>query len=208
MSQLRISFFSGPSGLGPRAPEPAASSTLSCSAAATISSNWITVPSLAGQIIATVEAFGASIYVDISPASPDPTVEPRQLVPRGGAISVAVSPGFKISAVEAADIPVAANPVQPPVPAMLVTGQVKIATTGTAVQLPAAALQNGLVVKSLNNNSPAMQTIGAAGLSNAIDGTGNGYILLPGEAASFAVPNANLVYVNGTAGDIFAFEGN
>ncbi len=208
MSQLRISFFAGPSGLGTRGTDPVGSSTLVCSSAATLSANWVVVPALSGQIFATFEAFGASIYVDIAAASPDPTSEPRQLVPRGGSLSIAVSPSFRISAVEASDIPASASLVQTPVPSIVVAGQVVIATTGMPVQLPSAALQNGIVVKSLTTNSTASQTIGGAGLTNAVDGTGNGYVMLPGEAAAFAVANANLIYVNGTAGDVFTYQGN
>jgi len=90
----------------------------------------------------------------------------------------------------------------------VIVGQVKIATTGTRVQLPSNALANGLIVKSLSANAAAGATIGGASVSNAVDGTGNGYVLAPGEASSFAVSNSNLLYVNGTAGDIFTYEGN
>ncbi len=102
--------------------------------------------------------------------------------------------------------------VATPTPASVVTGQVKIATTGTAVALPNVALANGIVVKAKTSNaaqtSAAPGVVGPAGVSTVIDGTGPGYPLAPGEAASFACSNANLVFVNGTAGDVFFFEGN
>lgn len=104
------------------------------------------------------------------------------------------------------------TPVVPPLPLAPVTGQVKIAVTGTAVQLPAAVLLNGVVVKAKSSNAAQTATVsgtvGSAGVTNVADGTGTGYLLAPGEASSFAVPNANALYVNGTAGDIFTFEGN
>jgi hypothetical protein len=94
----------------------------------------------------------------------------------------------------------------------VVTGQVKIATTGTAVQLPANPLVNGLVVKAKTTNAAQTGsysgTVGPPGVTTTYDGTGNGYPLAPGEAASFAVANASDIWVNGTSGDIFSFEGN
>lgn len=88
------------------------------------------------------------------------------------------------------------------------TGQVKIAITGTAVNLPNADLLNGIIVKAKSANNAACGLIGPASVTNAVDGTGNGYIICPGEASSFAVPNTKFLWVNGTAGDIFTFEGN
>ncbi len=105
-------------------------------------------------------------------------------------------------------IPGAPLTTTPNKPSLVFTGQVKIVTTGVAVQLPDHVLTNGIVIKSLATNSASMQTIGPSGVTNAVDGTGNGYIMAPGEASSFAVPNANLLYVNGTAGDVFTYEGN
>jgi hypothetical protein len=80
--------------------------------------------------------------------------------------------------------------------------------TGTAVQLASNALVNGLVVKAKSTNNSTCGTVGGASITNAYTGSGNGYGLCPGEASSFAVGNSNLLYVNGTAGDIFTFEGN
>lgn len=93
-------------------------------------------------------------------------------------------------------------------PATVFTGQVKIVTTGTAVQLPAAVLINGLSVMSLISNSTLKQTMGGTGISNVVDGTGNGIIRQPGEGWGFGVPNANYIWVNGQAGDIFTYGGN
>lgn len=102
--------------------------------------------------------------------------------------------------------------VATPTPAGIVTGQVKIATTGTAVALPNVSLVNGIVVKAKTSNatqtSASPGVVGPAGVTTVIDGTGSGYPLAPGEAASFACSNANAVSVNGTAGDVFFYEGN
>ena len=93
-------------------------------------------------------------------------------------------------------------------PATIITGQAKIAVTGTAVQLGANALVNGIVITAGINNAAAGSTAGPAGVTNVVDGTGNGQIMLPGASVSFAVQNSSAVYVNGTAGDIFSFGGN
>ena len=97
--------------------------------------------------------------------------------------------------------------VQTATPATAITGQVKISVTGTAVQLASNVLVNGLFVTSKTTNAP-YGTVGGAGVTNTVDGTGNGYILPAGASASFAVSNSNAIYVNGTAGDIFSFGGN
>lgn len=90
----------------------------------------------------------------------------------------------------------------------MVYGQVKIAVTGTAVQLPSNPLSNGVIVKAKTTNNTACGTVGTSAVTNTYDGTGNGYGLCPGEAASLGVKNTNAGWVNGTAGDIFTFEGN
>jgi hypothetical protein len=99
-------------------------------------------------------------------------------------------------------------PVQDPKPANIVTGQAKIAVTNTAVQLPANALFNGLTIKSKVGNNAAGILIGPSGVTTVYDGTGGGYFLAPGESVSLSIPNSNLVFFNGTAGDVVSFEGN
>lgn len=90
--------------------------------------------------------------------------------------------------------------------------QAVIVTTGTAVQLSSHSLENGCVVKSLSSNSVLRQTTAPnAALTNVVDGTGNGYILEPGEAAPYSaasnITNTNQIYVNGQAGDVFSVIG-
>ena|ERR1700728_4681504 len=87
------------------------------------------------------------------------------------------------------------------------TGQGKIATTGTAVQLSSNVLVNGVIVTALSTNAAAI-VIGPSGVANTLDGTGNGYVLLPGASVSFAVTNTNTLYINGTIGDGVSFGGS
>lgn len=94
-----------------------------------------------------------------------------------------------------------------PIPGTLVVGQAKVSVTNTAVQLGSNALVNGVIVKAGIANT-AKLTVGGSGVTSTTDGTGNGYILNPGEACSFAVSNTNVIYINGTSGDLVSFEGN
>lgn len=88
---------------------------------------------------------------------------------------------------------------------VIVTGQVKVATTGTAVQISTANdLQNGAVVKALAGNAASV-VVGASGVNNTVDGTGNGFILPAGDSISVPVNDLSLVYINGTAGDGVTF---
>lgn len=96
-------------------------------------------------------------------------------------------------------------------PSPTVAGQVIIAVTNTAVQLPSNSIKNGVVIKSLSTNSSLRQTTSTdSALVNTVTGSGThaGYILEPGEAAPFIVSDTNQIYVNGQAGDIFSFIGS
>ena len=88
-----------------------------------------------------------------------------------------------------------------------ITGQATIAVTGTAVQLPSNRLTNGFIIPAKSTNS-ANITIGGSSVTNTVDGTGNGYILAAGASMSMAQHNTNLVYINGTSGDIVSFLGS
>lgn len=93
-------------------------------------------------------------------------------------------------------------------PGGTVVGQAKVAVAGTAVQLPSNALVNGLVIKASASNAAPIW-VGASGVTNTDDGTGNGYKLTPGEAISFAVTNSNAIYINSTSAGAFVyFSGN
>lgn len=95
----------------------------------------------------------------------------------------------------------------PALPTASVTGQVKIAVTGTAVQFPANALVNGIIGVALSTNSASM-TIGGSTITSTVDGTGNGYIVQTGAGFSYAGTNSSQLWANGTAGDILTFAGN
>ena len=89
-------------------------------------------------------------------------------------------------------------------------GQVKIATTGTAVQLSSGSyvLQNGLIVYGKTGNS-ALGTVGTSAVTDTVDGTGNGMLVPAGAGISVgAGVNINAIYVNGTIGDIFSYVGS
>jgi len=88
-----------------------------------------------------------------------------------------------------------------------VTGQVSIATTGTALALGSGALVNGIVIKA-NTANAATILVGGSGVTNVSTGTGNGYPLAPGEAISIASSNLSQVYINGTAADFVSYAGN
>lgn len=93
------------------------------------------------------------------------------------------------------------------VPTSFISGQGKIATTGTAVQLSSHALTQGVAVTASAANAAPI-VIGGSTVTNVVDGTGAGVILAPGASASISISNTNILYINGTAGDIVSFIGN
>lgn len=132
----------------------------------------------------------------------------------GGSSTVAVS---NLPATVATDSGVADANTLRVVPAANVSpwqkGQVIIAVTGTPVQISATnqILQNGLSVQAWTGNNVNAGRLGDSSVtfSGIPNGLGNGDIIIPG--ARVGVPsgvNLNTIYVNGTAGDIFSFEGN
>ena len=90
-----------------------------------------------------------------------------------------------------------------------VVGQAVIAVTGTAVRLSAVSVElptASVLVYAKGSNNATGGTVGAAGVTNAVNGTGNGYILESGQSVVIMTDNVNLVWVNGTAGDIFCWS--
>jgi hypothetical protein len=85
------------------------------------------------------------------------------------------------------------------------TGQVKIAVTGVAVQLPDKITTNGIEITNCGTTAILW---GGADVTNVADGTGNGYVLAAGATASTATDNANRIWVNGTAGGWISFLGS
>jgi hypothetical protein len=94
------------------------------------------------------------------------------------------------------------------IPTSFVTGQAKIATTGTAVQLGSNALTQGVLITALSTNAASITIGTSSSVTNVVNGTGNGAILTAGSTKSIAATNTNLVWINGTAGDIISFIGS
>lgn len=90
------------------------------------------------------------------------------------------------------------------------SGQKVIAVTGTAIQGPNLAAVNGIIVTAHPLNTSFTASIGGTvgphgSTTDTVDGTGNGAFLQPGASQAFAIANANLLDVNGFAGDKFSF---
>ena len=94
------------------------------------------------------------------------------------------------------------------IPASFKTGQARIAVTGTAVQLASNTLTQGVLISALSTNTASITIGTSSGVTNTVDGTGNGSILTAGSTKSIAATNTNLVWINGTAGDIISFIGS
>lgn len=77
-----------------------------------------------------------------------------------------------------------------------VTGQAKVAVTGTAVQLADHPLLNGVII---TNNGTTTITLGDSSVTNTATGAGNGYVLGAGASVSAATDNTSRIYINGTA---------
>jgi hypothetical protein len=90
------------------------------------------------------------------------------------------------------------------------TFQVKIAVTGAEVNGPNLSCVNGVVITSGISNATFTSlagqvggVVGPFGVTNAVDGTGTGYPLQPGQGVGFGVTNASDLWFNGVAGDVF-----
>ncbi len=89
-------------------------------------------------------------------------------------------------------------------------GQIKIAATGTAVQLSATSyvLKKGLTITANTLNNSVGGAIGSSSVNNTVDGSGNGDFIFPGQP-KFVPPGVNLntIYLNGVTNDAFSFSG-
>lgn len=94
------------------------------------------------------------------------------------------------------------------IPSAFKTGQAKVAVTGTAVQLGSNTLTQGVLISALSTNTASITIGTSSSVTNTIDGTGNGAILPAGSTKSIAATNTNLIWINGTAGDIISFIGS
>lgn len=97
---------------------------------------------------------------------------------------------------------VSINEIKVPSGAPLV-GQVAVAVTGTAVQFTATAthLPGGTVLVTANSGNAAAVAVGGSGVTNTVDGTGNGLVIEAGETAVVLVKDLSDLYVNGTGND-------
>lgn len=86
-----------------------------------------------------------------------------------------------------------------------VTGQAQM--TGSAVQLTAGALLNGVIITARSSNAAPVE-LGLASVTNTINGTGNGYILEAGTSISFAVTDVSTIYAIGNSGDVISWAGS
>jgi hypothetical protein len=94
------------------------------------------------------------------------------------------------------------------IPSAFKTGQAKISVTGTAVQLGSNTLTQGVLISALSANTASITIGTSSSVTNTVDGTGNGAILPAGSTKSIAATNTNLIWINGTAGDIISFIGS
>jgi hypothetical protein len=86
-------------------------------------------------------------------------------------------------------------------------GQAVVATTSIAVQLSSNVLTQGVVVTAnVNNTNPIV--VGLSSVTNVTNGTGNGFVLVPGASTGIAVLNTSTLWINGTAGDNVSFVGS
>ena len=87
----------------------------------------------------------------------------------------------------------------------LISGQVKIATTGTQVQLPSANVGQFVVIKALSTNVSNIY-LWPTGVTNTWAGTGNGVILEPGDMIPVVVDNLNKIFINWTLNDVVSYS--
>lgn len=80
-----------------------------------------------------------------------------------------------------------------------VTGQAKIAVTGTRIALPSAAVSTVIVTALCTNGAPIV--VGGSAVTNTIDGTGNGYVVEACSSAPINVSQLSAININGTAPD-------
>lgn len=87
-------------------------------------------------------------------------------------------------------------------------GQKAIAVTGTAVALSASGVtlpSGSVLVYALSTNAAAV-VIGQQDVNNTIDGSGNGYILEPGQSVVIMGDDLSAIFVNGTEDDVVTFS--
>jgi len=79
--------------------------------------------------------------------------------------------------------------------------------TATAAALTPQTLTNGVSIKAKSSNAGAV-FVGAAGVTAADNGTGNGFSLRPGEAVNLPITSTAGIFVIGTLNDVIYVIGN
>lgn len=79
----------------------------------------------------------------------------------------------------------------------------QVTISGTAAQLNANPVFNSVTLTAKSTNTGNV----AIGFSSAVT-TGNGYLLEKGNSVTIKVPNANAIYVVGTASDVLSVIGS
>lgn len=94
--------------------------------------------------------------------------------------------------------------VPAPADTIPLTGQLALAGV-EPVPIPTDIACEEVQLKAPAGNGSAF-TVGGSDVTDAIDGTGNGDVVDPGERISFATPRSGLVYVHGAAGVVVVWK--
>lgn len=94
------------------------------------------------------------------------------------------------------------QPVSTPLAAVYAIQQL---ATASAVALPSKRLLNGIIVKAAATNVERI-VVGASNLIAAVNGSGTGYALNPGEAISFSTDQAANVFIMLATGNVSATD--
>lgn len=162
-------------------------------------STWVSLPSIinVGTAAAVASITTAGTYQVSIPASSTFRVTASAYTSGTAVVSIRASSGVSASSTSSSQS----------LPSAILAGQIAIAVTNTAVNLPSNTLTQGVIVKAKTSNS-ATGFVGTSSVNTADTGSGNGYALMGGEAGSWACSNTNLIWVNGTAGSIFYWTGS
>lgn len=82
------------------------------------------------------------------------------------------------------------------------------AVTASAVALPDYRLANGFVLTAATSNAGDVLVGSTSAVTTAIDGSGTGYRLVPGQSISFGVTTPAALWIIGTASDVVYLAGN
>lgn len=145
-------------------------------------------------------------------SSPNPRTYTNQSKPGGwfsvedfmNELTVFILASSTVKALAVAHVDTSGNQVSLGASTAFFTNQVKVAVTGTAVQFGSNSVNNGAIITA-NKNNVEKVTLGGSGVTNTVDGTGNGLVLDPGGSISIGINNTNLIYLNGSADDWVSF---